>query len=120
MSPVVAVNVRRLISLRSARPALSVGDLTPVEASSSSVYASVRHDPTTGDAVAVISNLADEPVSGVTLSLAAGPLCGEPNGTILLGDGAITPPPVNASGGFDAWLVGDLAAHQDLVVDLSP
>jgi len=111
---------RTLISLRSARPALSVGDLTPVEASSSSVYASVRHDPATGDAVAVISNLADEPVSGVTLSLAAGPLCGEPNGTILLGDGAITPPPVNASGGFDAWLVGDLAAHQDLVVDLSP
>jgi glycosidase len=65
---------RRLIHLRAATPALGSGALLPVETSDSAVAAYLRLSP--GHTVLVVANLADHPVSGVTLSASASGLAG--------------------------------------------
>ncbi len=114
---------RDLIALRAAHPALRPGGgSTPLVASLRSVYAVLRHDPASGEAVAVISNLGDEPVSDVVLSSPDGPLCGSPTATPLLGRAPtdLASPAVDAAGGIDAWQIGALGPHEDLVVALRP
>ena len=114
---------RDLIALRAANPALRPGGgSTPLVASERSVYAVLRHDPVSGEAVAVISNLGDEPVSDVVLSSRGGPLCGSPAATSLLGRAPtdLASPAVDAAGGIDAWPIGALGPHEDLVVALRP
>ncbi len=108
-----------LIALRAAHPALRSASLVPVASSAPAVYAYLRDDPASGETIAVVSNLSDEAVPAATLRLATGPLCGTPTATGLL-DGASTPaaPPVNGAGGFDAWQVGPLPPHGDLIVRL--
>jgi alpha-amylase len=112
---------RALIRLRAAQPALHAGaPAVAVDTSDRSVYAILRHDPT-GSVVAV-SNLSDEPVADVTLSLAEGPLCGSPTASVLSGSagGDPTAPRVTATGGFAAWSIGALDPHQDLILRLAP
>jgi alpha-amylase len=119
---------RSLIALRDGHPALGgVQPIVPVGASSRQVYAVLRHDPVSGQAVVVVSNLADEAVAGVTLSLEGGPLCGavasEPlfrSGAAAGGAGGAAPLTVTPSGGFEDWLVGDLGAHEDLIIGVLP
>ena len=139
---------RSLIALRAEHPALLPGAaLLPVEASVEDVYAVLRHDPASGTAVVVVSNLTDEPVRDVRLDLAEGPLCGAPAAAVLLGaagapgdpdtaqppgdpvvtatedpGGATAPadPGVTATGGVSGWRIGDLGPHQDLILELVP
>ena len=120
---------RSLIALRAGHPALrGSAPVVPVAASARSVYAMLRHDPVTGRSVIVVSNLGDDAVQGVTLSLETGPLCG-PVGTEVLfrtgagtgGDPAATAPiGIAPGGGFEAWLVGDLGPHEDVIVGVTP
>jgi alpha-amylase len=111
-----------LIALRAAHPALgSRGSLVPVEASDRAVYAVLRHDAASGEKIVVVSNLSDDTVSDVRLSLETGPLCDTPGVEPLLGSAPGLYPPIgNATGGLDAWPVGDLGPHQDLVLRLTP
>jgi glycosidase len=111
---------RSLIALRADEAALRGGaPALPVAASERTVSATLRHDPA-GSSVVIVSNLGDEPVSNVTLSLDEGPLCGVPAASVALGaDRELAAPTVNAAGGFDAWPIGDLASHEDLIVGLS-
>jgi glycosidase len=114
---------RSLIALRAAHPALRPGGtLIAIDASSRAIYANLRHDPATGGAVVVVSNLSDEAIDDATLTLAEGPLCGAPTAEIVLATAPTeaTAPPINAAGGFDAWAVGSLPANGDLVVALAP
>ncbi|HET7167875.1 MAG TPA: alpha-amylase family glycosyl hydrolase [Candidatus Limnocylindrales bacterium] len=112
---------RSLIALRHAHPAFgTAASLTPVDASARSVYAVLRHDPVSGESALVVSNLSDAPVADVTLDLATGPLCGAPRAAVLLGPDLpdLLAPSVSAGGGFVSWPIGDLAAHQDVVIGL--
>ena len=117
---------RSLIALRGSHPALGTGaSLTPVEASAPSVYAVLRHDPVSGESAVVVSNLDDAPVPDVTLDAVAGPLCGTPGVTVLLGSERadldrpdLAAPTVSAGGGLVSWRIGELGAHQDLVISL--
>ena len=115
---------RSLIALRAAHPALGVtGSLTPLESSVKGVYAVLRHDAATGESIVVISNLSKEPVTDIRLSLLDGPLCGMPAAVVALRSPAGVPEPpeglvINAAGGFDGWLIGTMAPHQDLIVTL--
>jgi alpha-amylase len=121
---------RSLLALRAAEPALRDGRLPviPVAASDRSVYAMLRHDPVTGEAVVVVSNLGDEAATDVALSLDAGPLCGAVGTGILFragvptaGSGAAPDPVVvSPTGGFDAWAIGDLGPREDLILELIP
>ncbi len=113
---------RSLIALRAAHPALGpMGALVPVDASVAGVYAVLRHEPASGESVLIVSNLTKEPVTGVVLSLAEGPLCGSPTAAVLLGaDTGIAPPIIGRSGGLEPWAIGDLGAHEDRIVVLAP
>ncbi len=69
----------------------------------------------------VVSNLSDGPVPDVRLTLATGPLCDTPGVEPLLGSSPGLYPPIgNATGGLDAWPVGDLGPHQDLILKMTP
>ncbi len=112
---------RQLIRLREGHPALGPsGTLTPLVASDRSVYAVLRHDPVGGGSLAVISNLGDKPVGDVTLDLVDGPLCGVPGAAVLLGPDrpGLPAPTVSPGGGLASWPVGDLEAHEDLLISL--
>jgi glycosidase len=112
---------RSLIALRAAHPALGPGGaLMPLESSAKGVYAVLRHDPWSGEAVAVVSNLTAERVADVVLSLDEGPLCGVPVASVLLGpEPGVPSPEVNPTGGIEPWAVGGLAPHEDLIVELA-
>jgi glycosidase len=114
---------RDLIALRTAHPALRPGGtVNAIDASERSVYAVLRHDPASGETVAVISNVGDEPVSDVVLSAPSGPLCGSPAVTPVLGRAPVdlASPTVTPDGGTDAWRIGSLGPHEDLVLALRP
>lgn len=93
---------RTLIRLRSEHPALAAGDWSAVKASDPAVAAFLRHVP--GEDVLVVANLGDAAISGASLSLAAGPLCGLPRAVALGADAVLAAPAVNAAGGFDDYV----------------
>ena len=108
---------RDLIALRSANPALAHGDWTPVDGDDRSINAYLREAD--GQTVLVVANLGDSPIDRPTLSLEAGPLCGVMTATALLGDTAVRPPLVSATGGFDGYVpVERLGPRQTVVVGL--
>jgi glycosidase len=114
---------RSLIRLRDDHAALRpAGSLTPIQGSRRAIYANLRHDAATGNAVVVVSNLSDQPVDDARLSLASGPLCGSPTASVVLGtaSGEIASPAITATGGFDDWAIGSLPANGDLVIALAP
>jgi alpha-amylase len=92
---------RALIRLRAAHPALRAGDMTLVDTGSRQVYSYLRHGQ--GETLLVVVNLSDKEVSDYKLTLAAGPLPGAPEAVLLLGEGQIAAPEVNAGGGFDGY-----------------
>jgi glycosidase len=109
---------RDLISLRAAHPALAVGGLTPVAAEAKSIVAYLRHAP--DETVLVVANLADEPVTAPSLSLAEGSLCGAPAASIIFGDGQAASPAVNADGGFDGYVpLARLGPRETVVIQLA-
>jgi glycosidase len=110
---------RSLTKLRATYSALRTGELTPLDAEPSGVYAFLRHDAS--DVVAVVANLSDEPAEDVSLTLASGPLCGRTSATTLLGTAEAPAPMVNASGGFDDYRpVARLDPRQTIVIRFSP
>jgi glycosidase len=114
---------RELIAARGALPALRPGgSWTPMEAPYPAVYAVLRHDPATGDAAVVVSNLSDEPLADVKLELADGPLCGSPTPRVIVGDAptGLAAPVISPGGGVGEWPIGALGPHQDLVIALEP
>jgi glycosidase len=98
---------RNLIQLRNAHAALRVGRYLPLEVDESSIVAFIRASEK--EVVIVIVNLDDEAATELNPSLEEGPLMGEYNAVVLIGDGdvlngAVLPPLVsNDAGGFDAY-----------------
>jgi alpha-amylase len=114
---------RTLIATRTAHPALSGGRIIPLEASDRGVYAVLRADDATNETVVVVSNLTDEAIDAVTLTLAEGPLCGSPVAAVVAATvpgRQVTAPVVTQAGGLAGWAVGSLPAHGDLLVSLAP
>jgi glycosidase len=113
---------RSLIALRAGHPALGPGGtLVPLEASVKGVYAVLRHDPTSGEVLAVISNLTGETVGDIAVSLAEGPLCGSPTAAVVHGTASrLSAPRIIPTGGIDPWIVGRLGPHEDRIIALAP
>lgn len=106
---------RDLIRLRTAHKALATGELVTVDTEGSSVLAFLRTTPE--ETLLVVSNLSKEPVANPELSLADGPLCGEPSANALLGASArVRAPQVTATGGFDAYRPIDSLGSRETVV----
>jgi len=90
-----------LIALRTAHPALRVGDWLPVTDNHRRIYSFVR--ATTDEVILVLVNLGQQPVTDYALTLAEGPFKAGVQPTLLMGAGNLTAPQVNAQGGFDAY-----------------
>jgi alpha-amylase len=109
---------RTLIRLRES-PVLRHGELVPLSVAGGGAYAFARH--LGEETVVVLVNLGTETVEEPSLSLASGPLCGEPAAAVLLGpDGlSVTPPTVLPGGGFDGWQpVASLAPRESVIIRL--
>ncbi len=112
---------RDLIHLRNATPALRSADAWLVDTGDRGVYAVLRAD--TQQAVLVIINLDDEPVTDYTLALESGPLQGGFTATNLYaaGDAPLPPLIANPGGGFDAYQpLPELAPGAAMVIELAP
>jgi alpha-amylase len=93
---------RSLIHLRSQHPALQVGDMLIVDSSERPIYSFIRH--TQDETLLILINLNHREIADYELNLAEGPLSGASSAELLLGDGEITSPTVNANGGFDSYV----------------
>ncbi|HEX2755672.1 MAG TPA: alpha-amylase family glycosyl hydrolase, partial [Candidatus Limnocylindrales bacterium] len=99
---------RDLIRLHDGHRALWAGSIEPLRASDSAVAAWLRVGQ--GEQLAVVANLSEQPVTGATLDLDRGPLCGESTARVLYQGGvadpggvALTPAAIDADGGFRNW-----------------
>lgn len=108
---------RALTHLRASSAALGHGAWLPVEASSPTVHAFLRHLPE--ETVLVVANLAAEPSEGVTLTLAEGPLCGAVVVETLLGPETAESPVVTTDGGFEEFAVPSLGPFETVVMRLT-
>ncbi|HEX7472766.1 MAG TPA: alpha-amylase family glycosyl hydrolase, partial [Candidatus Limnocylindrales bacterium] len=112
---------RDLIALRGAHPALSEGAYVPVTSDAAGVVAAIRSAPS--ETALVVANVSDTPADA-GLTLAAGPLCGTPAASVVLGgdEGAATAsgPTVTAAGGFSGYRPLTIPARSVVVIDLAP
>jgi glycosidase len=110
---------RALIALRQSHPALRVGDFLMVESDVNAVYAYLRAAP--DEVLLVLVNLSAEAVTDYRLSLVQGPLAGEVDAALLLGEGQPAAPVVNSSGGFDAYVpLPTLPPRSSFIIRLTP
>ena len=92
---------RALIHLRNEHEALRIGEWIEVETDSADVYAFLR--AAEDDALLVLINFSEDPVSDYSLSLSEGPLVGEGVPELLFGSADPASLNVNEAGGFDAY-----------------
>jgi len=109
---------RALIRLRADHPALAVGTWLPVATDAAGVLAALRVAPT--ETALVLTNVAATAASP-TLSLDAGPLCGNPASHSVFGVAANGGPAVTAAGGFAGYRpVESLPPQSTTVIVLGP
>jgi alpha-amylase len=113
---------RDLVALRARHTAISSGTYLPVTSDAPAVVAAIRSSA--GETALVITNVSDAPAAP-TLSLASGPLCGTPKGTIVLGadEGAATAPGPNVTpaGGFAGYRpVAEILPRSVVIIVLTP
>jgi glycosidase len=110
---------RNLIHLRTANPALSSGEFVPLTTSSPGALAYLRR--TASDAVLVLANLTDQPLSDVAISGANGALpAGRYSTRALVGDAPATAVRIGGNGRISGWApVRSLAPLATHVIQLS-
>jgi glycosidase len=113
-----------LIRVRSQHAALREGGTTVLDSDAEPVIGWLR--TTADETLLVLVNVGDEPVTGYSIDLAGGPLCGAQAATHVGSVGGdpgatITAPVPNAAGGMDAWTpVAELAPRSGFVISLEP
>ena len=108
---------RTLIQLRNEHSALRIGKTYVTDSNSNKVIAYLRVSKE--EALLVIINIDDNPVSGYDLGLSLGPLSGKYNGTSLLGSSTINSLTANAKGGIDAYNpLDELPAYSVTIIQL--
>lgn len=90
---------RALIRLRNEHEALRIGEWMPVQTNIPDLYAFLRHSD--DEVLLVLVNMDEEALTDYQLDLASSPLTSEHRAVMLLGDGDLTEPEVNAEGGFN-------------------
>ncbi|MFZ2096935.1 MAG: alpha-amylase family glycosyl hydrolase [Anaerolineales bacterium] len=92
---------RDLIQLRNNHAALRVGDYYTVRCDNFSIMPFLRVSKE--ETLLIILNLSEKPASGFSLTLDQGPLKGNYNTYIVLGEGNLKGVKANSQGGFDAY-----------------
>jgi glycosidase len=109
---------RRLIKLRNEHAALRVGDTYVAKSDSSKLLSYLR----AGDeeAVLVLINMDDRPVSSYDINLDTGPLSGSYTVTSLMDDSNYSPLQANAKGGFDKYVpVAEIPPYSVIILQLN-
>ena len=114
---------RALVALRAAHPALNRGETVVAQSSDGAVLATIRRTPT--ETLLVLANLGTAPVSGETVSLVAGSLCGTLNARVIFGGSppaaSLPAPIISSSGGLLPYTpVATLAPESVTVIALGP
>ncbi|MCL4262131.1 MAG: DUF3459 domain-containing protein [Anaerolineae bacterium] len=110
---------RQLIHLRNTHEALRGGDWLEVESDPAWVYAFLR--TTANETLLVVINMSDEAIAEYTLHLESGPLAADATAVLLFGEGDVTSPTVNTSGGFTNYVpLAELPPFSTFVIDLTP
>ena len=110
---------RQLIRIRNEHAALRVGDFYLVDTGSNTVFASLR--ATNDEAVLIVINLGQNPVSDYKLSLDNGPLAGAYAVTPILGSVEFAAPTINAQGGFEGYQpLPELRGYSQFILQLQP
>jgi glycosidase len=108
---------RDLIALRAAHPALATGTSLAVTSDAPAVLARLRVAPT--ETALVLTNTGTT-AAAPTLTLNAGPLCGAPAATAVLGADGVTAPTITATGGFGGYRpVAAIPAQSSVVITLA-
>ena len=105
---------RELIQIRNNHAALRVGDYYMVRSDNFSLMPFLRVSQE--ETLLVILNMSEKPVSGFSLTLDQGPLKGNYNATLLLGEGVLQRVQANDQGGFDAYQPLPEIPANDLVI----
>jgi alpha-amylase len=105
---------RELIQLRNEHSALRVGETYVATSDSSKLLSYLRVSDE--EAVFVLINMDDKPVTGYALSLATGPLSGNYTVTSLMDDSTYNPMQANAKGGFDKYIPLEEASPYSVIL----
>jgi len=109
---------RTLIQLRNNHSALRIGTTLVANSNSKKLVAYVRSS--SDENLLILINLDDQPVSAYTLEIANGPFSGAYKAASLLDQSAITPPAINAKGGFDAYTpLAEIPPYSIFVIQLT-
>ncbi len=109
---------RALIHARNSSPALQYGDLLWVESDHRKVLSYLRR--TSDETVLVVINMDDEPIENYTLTVTAAGLMTGDAPALILGEGQLTAPMLDAAGGFaDYAPVPLLPANSAVIIRLS-
>ncbi|MEO5941090.1 MAG: alpha-amylase family glycosyl hydrolase [Candidatus Limnocylindrales bacterium] len=92
---------RDLIRLRTDHPAIATGSWLAVESTAPGLVAALRIAP--GETALVVTNVGSSAVAAPALTLARGPLCGNPVASLVFGSGQAAGPSVTPSGGFAGY-----------------
>jgi alpha-amylase len=108
---------RTMIHLRNHHPSLQTGTFEMVDTTSNAIYSFIRQN--SEETLLVLINLSDETVSDYELNLESGSLSEITAASLLLSEGEVTLPAVNAEGGFDEYVpVAELAPYSTTVIQL--
>jgi glycosidase len=109
---------RALIRLRNHEPTLRSGDWLNLRASNRRIYAFVRREA--DEALLVLINYDDQPVTDLELEGRAGALPSVTNAEVIFGEGAAAAPEVADDGSFEAFRPVDmLGPYETRVIRLS-
>jgi glycosidase len=92
---------RALIQLRNNHSALRIGSTIVADSNSKKLVAYLRSSA--DENLLIVINIDDQPIRDYTLEIASASLAGELTAISLLDQSAITPPLINANGGFDDY-----------------
>ncbi|HEX9331858.1 MAG TPA: hypothetical protein VF896_08235, partial [Anaerolineales bacterium] len=110
---------RKLIQLRNAHSALSVGRTYIVDSNSNKLVTYLRSSP--DENILTVINLDNQLVTDSQLQLEKGPLSGKYAAKSLLDDSAISALDANASGGFDAYTpLPEIPPYGMILIQLTP
>jgi alpha-amylase len=111
---------RTLIALRNAHPALRVGSLNIITTGNPELFASLRIS--SAEALLVLVNLTDKPITNYMLSLGGSQLGSGPRlSSPLMGEGPFSELNVNAQGGFHNYKpTKEIPIYATLIIQLSP
>jgi len=108
---------RRLIELRDEHSALRIGDTYVAESNSNKLATYLR---VSGDeALLIVINIDNEPLTGFKINLPIGPLSGQYTAVSLMGDIAINPLQASEDGGFADYVpTQELPPYSIFIIDL--